>query len=346
MMKNSTSCEKFLVKTENNFSFLFYLKANEKIGLGHLYRCRALILAFQGLGQKNIAVSCSNLTLVKKVFSDKDIHIVNCQDRKSLPVYDMIITDFPEISFKQQAELKKHCHILVGIDDSPSGKNVFDILICPTFISTKVDTKEIWQGRDHILLHPEFSKINILKEPCSKVVNLLVCFGGSDPNNFTFRILSLLQAHFPELQLTIVTGAGYKHSAKLHKKQKGDKDKRIRFLNNIHCLAEEFLRADVALVSGGTLMFEACSLGVPSVIICQNIQQNNEAEIFNKTGAVLNLGIGTDVADADLILAVKKICTDKTMRQRISFNARKSISNQGCKHTAYKLLQTAKGAVS
>jgi spore coat polysaccharide biosynthesis predicted glycosyltransferase SpsG len=258
-------------------------------------------------------------------------------DRDARQKYDGIIVDVPGVSLTRQAKLKERCRIFVGIDDVPSGKNIYDILIRPTFIETSVEAAEIWQGREHILLQEEYARCSSRRKPRTKVGNLLVCFGGSDPTNLTQRIASLVGMHFPDLRSTIITGPAYRHGTSLRLLQR--KYPQLKFIHSSPSMAEEFMKADVAILSGGTLMFEACALGVPGIIISQNEQQNREAIKFDLDHAVINMGIGDDVTDDNLIRAISKVCANAPLRYELSAHSRKSISRRGSRRTAEKLLR-------
>jgi spore coat polysaccharide biosynthesis predicted glycosyltransferase SpsG len=106
---------------------------------------------------------------------------------------------------------------------------------------------------------------------------------------------------------------------------------------NCSTIAEALSRADVALISGGTLMYEACVLGVPTLVLCQNEPQHQEAEILAGGGAVINLGMHSQVNDERIVSAIKIMLGDTAQRQRLSVTARRLVPSNGTSHIGSKI---------
>jgi spore coat polysaccharide biosynthesis predicted glycosyltransferase SpsG len=85
-------------------------------------------------------------------------------------------------------------------------------------------------------------------------------------------------------------------------------------------------------------MYEACALGVPSVVICQNEEQKREAAIFAGQHAVLNLGSAADVSDNIIINAVEKVCCDIDLRKKLSRNAKEMVPRTGVQRATTTIL--------
>jgi len=311
------------------------------IGLGHLYRCRSIAIELREQTKVDIFASCPEENLLRSVFEGLSYRFLKPEEIYNGASFDAVIVDIPGFSYESQQTLRKKCKLLIGIDDSGEGPFDYDVLIRPNFLQMSAPRMtragaQILAGRDCIILHPAFSKLTPSTERSDKAKELLICFGGSDPGGLTLRVIPVLRQLPAGISIDIIVGRGFSRPERVVDLIGGDN--RFSVLLNVPDLAEMLNTCSAALIAGGTLMYEACALGVPSVVICQNEEQNREAAVFAEQHAVLNLGSAKSVCDSIIIDAVGKVCCDTELRKELSGNAKKMVSRTGVQRVATMIL--------
>lgn len=97
-------------------------------------------------------------------------------------------------------------------------------------------------------------------------------------------------------------------------------------------LAKILWWSDLAIISGGTLMYEACILGTPTITICQN--QNKESEFFAQNNAVINLRIFNNINKNTIPKAILELISDYKRRKQLSKNAKQLMPLKGTSRIA------------
>ena len=327
--------------SDGRSKILFHFEVDEQVGLGHLCRCRAIAIEFAEHADVEIVLSSLREGLVRSAFRGVVYKLISPEDIFGETLFDVAVVDVPGFSWQAQQSLNSICKLFIGIDDSGTGPFVYDVLIRPNFLPlpavqmSKVGA-EIWAGKDYIVLHPVFAKLKPQSDKCKKAKDILVCFGGSDPAGLTLRVIPVLRQSPVDIRINIVIGQGFSQPEQIVDLIGGDK--RFRVLLNVPNLAEMFSICGAALVAGGTLMYEACALGVPSVVICQNEEQKQEAAIFAGQHAVLNLGSAADVSYNIIINTVEKVCYDINLRKELSRNAKEMVPRTGVRRVTTTIL--------
>ncbi|GAB6037195.1 hypothetical protein JCM15519_17540 [Fundidesulfovibrio butyratiphilus] len=116
-----------------------------------------------------------------------------------------------------------------------------------------------------------------------------------------------------------------------------ESDPRIAFRRNIEDMASALHQADMALISGGTLLYETCALGTPAVVLPQNHEQAEEAAFFASHGAVLTLGPAWDETRAQR--AIVGLSEDAGLRRALAAAGPGLVAPDGARRIAGKLLE-------
>jgi spore coat polysaccharide biosynthesis predicted glycosyltransferase SpsG len=320
---------------------LFCFEANENLGLGHMIRCRSLAIEFVAQTQVDLAVCCISKKLVDSTFKGLLYNYFNPKELLSRGLFDVIVVDISDYSLQAQQRLKQQCNLLVGIDDYSSGPFAFDILIRPNALGLPrpkffEDVAQIFQGKDYVILDPVYADAEISFQ--AETREILVCFGGSDPAGYTLRVVPMLKKILlGVIKVNLVIGSGFS-AVDLLKELVGT-DRRFEIFRNLQNLAELFSRSDAAIISGGTLLYEACALGVPSVILAQEQTQAEESQLFAERSAILCPADSRRFNDNEIEAAVKKICFEPTLRVTLHENALKSVSRDGSRRIVKNILK-------
>jgi len=332
-----------LNRKQDNLKILFKTDVNHKIGMGHLSRCRSLIYTFLSIGRHDLYLCTKNLHIAKKFIINSSITFLeeNFGDLfVNYHVFNITIVDEPTIFLSYQKKLRKISNLLICIDDEADGIFGMDILIRPNLLNMPCPINFLennyWTGREYIILNPNFLEFENLTKSLKDVHQIIVCFGGSDPGKITMRIVPILKKITLTTVMKLIVGEAFKDIEKLRAQIHSDS----RFVLNVNQrdMATVLFESDIAIISGGTLMYEACSLGIPSIVICQNEAQNNEGEILKKKGAILSLGIYDSVSDETILANIQKLILNENMRHSLNHSAKKVISASGSRNLATKIL--------
>jgi len=248
------------------------------------------------------------------------------------PVVDVTVVDIPHLTVDEQRLFGQSAILPVVIDDDSPGPFACDILIRPNLheFSSSAFGKQVpecWQGKEYIILHPDFSEVRTPPRNEREVKQILVCFGGSDPGRLTIRVLPLLINLFQKVRIQVVVGPSLLDMDQVRELTASAPN--VILTVNCPSMADAFSAADLALISGGTLLYEACAMAVPSLVICQNLAQNHEAAIFAERGGVKNLGIHDWMSDQDLILGLKELSADFHARKEMAEAEKRLVARDG-----------------
>lgn len=328
---------------------MFRVDADENVGLGHLSRCRSLMQSLSSLAECKFSVATNNEDVAKAFIPKLNFDLYDGNNSFENQSFDLAIVDVPDVANKKKGwHFQKLANLIACIDDEGPGLNCQDIFIRPNLFNLpkplKILSENYWSGRDYIILHPDFThQAQQRKERNRELKELLVCFGGSDPCGLTLRIIPLLKKLDREITIHLVLGAAFRLWKEVLAEL--ENESRFRITYNIPNMANALWKSDMALISGGTLLYEACSLGIPSVVICQNKSQDVEAAICDAAGAVINLGSNEAVSDDKILFTVQQIIKDVSLRENMGRKGKEIIPSDGTMRIASKLLTSTNGSI-
>lgn len=321
---------------------LFRVEATPELGSGHLMRCLALANKFEELK----SISNINITFITRsnVVGDQiksyGYKLTNLPPSKNMieeiGYYKeylkkaIFITDIPGISEDYLNELKEDGCLLVSIDDGSDTVFYSDILINPNLspnINQKYSSRtQYCSGAKYVILKKAFEKYAMKKKQVKrKVKSMFICFGGSDKNNITKKVRNIIQNM--DINMLIVVGIMYPHYNELVKDIKNHRN--IQIKRNAHNMDELIYDRDLAIISGGTLLYETCAVGTPAIVICQSREQNREGNFFAENNAAINLGTSDKINEDTTQNTILKLIPDYDKRELLSKNARGLIDGRG-----------------
>ena len=324
---------------EDIMKIIFRVEATPELGLGHLMRCLALAEKFKG-SISNVAITfITSTNMVGEQVKSYDYKLINLPLSKNMTgeikYYEkylkkaMFITDIPNISEDYLKTLRKKACLVVSIDDGSDTIFCSDILINPN-LSPKINHKyssetQYYSGAKYVILKKAFGKYAVKKQIKREVKSLFVCFGGSDRNNITQRVANTIQNM--DINILIVVGIMYPYYNELVKDIKEYSN--IQIKRNVHNMDELIYDADLAVISGGTLLYETSAVRTPAIVICQNREQNKESEFFAENNAAINLGMFDNINEDTARNTIVKLILDYDKRELLSKNAEQLIDGRG-----------------
>ena len=169
-------------------------------------------------------------------------------------------------------------------------------------------------------------------------IALLVCFGGSDPDDVTGRLGAAL-ASDPRWRTTVVVGAGYRGAL-----VEGDVGDRSQVVRDPLDLPARMAAADLVVLGAGTMKFEAAFLGRPAVLLAAADDQLAVGPAFAASEAAAYLGDGRTIAPADVAASIAALIGDPAKRRAMGRRAREVVDGGGGARLASAILSLVSGA--
>ncbi len=276
----------------------FRFEASQDIGAGHAIRSCVIADALKEHNWhcKIVTTQCSydfipQLTRFERVNPDElDQGKLNCD---LLVVDSYAIDKIHETCFRAFAK-----HILV-IDDLANRQHDCDILIDQTYGRDVIDYKQlapescaILTGSDYTLIRKDFTNLRPRaldkRIKAKEVKRILVSLGGSDPENYTIKVLDIIQNSEFKGSVDIVLGFSGQNN-------KAVQDKINQMTNDclIHInpdMSELMYNADLAIGASGSSMWERCVLGLPTMMFTLSYDQDLIAKNLHELGSAVFAG--------------------------------------------------------
>jgi len=311
--------------------------------MGHLSRCRSLIISIiNDFPLCRINIITNNTKLVDRFIGEyveslffESYNVAEAQQIIELKRFDIVFLDTPN---QANENFEYKTKILAVIDDNGTGVLGQNVLIQPNMGKPVAHNcnYHYWYGSEYILLNPSFSNYSSRQRFINdQVQNILVCFGGSDPGHITQKILPVLKNLNKLLKINIVLGHSFQYIDDVYSLV--ERDERFNVKVAVSDMPKMLWETDIAIISGGSLLYEACALGTPSIVISQNNDQHEEALIFDNKHATINAGTIQNVNHKLLHEKIEYLLNKYSLRKKISETSRKIVTGNGAKHIISRL---------
>lgn len=228
---------------------------------------------------------------------------------------DIVINDILNTSQEYIAKLKENGYFVVNFEDLGKGAEVADIVFDALY-EHQIPSKNVYSGYKYYILKDEFyyqKQKNIEKD--NAVKEILLTFGGTDPNDLTRKTLQSLLKSSYNGKITIILGLGYKDKAGIREEFANNPD--VDIFENVKNISEYMYNADLIFTSAGRTMYEIASVGVPCVCLCQNERELTHT-FGNAENGFLNLGLGKDLKEKDIIKIIENLLNDNELRKEMN----------------------------
>lgn len=241
-------------------------------GFGHFTRCMALAHMLSHEDRKIFFASIELDAVCKEEIVNAGFTPITIEENQAFLQFpkkgDIVVLDGYDFDDTYCQKIKNNGCFLVIINDIPTFPLTANLIINHTpGISIKdyvvANETQFALGLDYVLLRPAFLKAAEEKtykkvKPLHKV---LVCFGGSDPNNLTQRTLQLLTKRNEFEEIDVVLGNGYRHWDSIS--AINAEDGRIRLYQGLDesKMIELMQQAYIAVVPCSVTLFEVLAVG-------------------------------------------------------------------------------------
>lgn len=275
----------------------FCCNASTIIGGGHVMRCISLAKAYLRAGYECVFICNKEAESMIPQLSDFEVFTEGTYIHT-----DIVVIDNYDCEESYEKKWRKYAKLITVIDDLANRSHDCDVLIDMTFGRQASDYKDfvasdatLLVGHEFVILRPQFSeyrqKAFQKRQNTSKIENVLISFGMTNPDQVTERVLqSVMDFKRWPLNISVVMGKDAQTiddvKALTHVKSMHN----ISLNLNVSNMAEYIYRADMAIGASGTASWERCCLGLPSLqyIIADN--QRLVAQNLEEAGVIINLG--------------------------------------------------------
>jgi CMP-N-acetylneuraminic acid synthetase/spore coat polysaccharide biosynthesis predicted glycosyltransferase SpsG len=278
---------------------LFVVTGYNSIGFGHVYR--TLLLASNITNHSPIFLfdkkSQEGYEIIKAQKFDTHIqqHDNILDDIRQINP-DIVINDILDTSAEYVGVLKKMGLKVINFEDIGLGAMKADIVINALYEDhDQTAPAHFYCGYKYFCARHEFL-LAPPKKITPEVKNILITFGGTDPSNFTYKVLDAVYDYTQrnDIELNVVLGLGYKQENTL------SKFPNIKMYKNIKSMSDFMEKADIVFTGIGRTAHEAGSIGTPTIVIAQN-----EREFLHtfacKDNGYINMGYGSELSGEVLL---------------------------------------------
>ena len=293
--------------------------ATNIIGTGHIYRC--LSLASKLTNHDVIFLLDENKPLGIKLVSENNYKYMTHNGNDDLIEKimefnpDIIVNDILNTDVNYMKQLKDLGYFIVNFEDIGEGTKYANVIFDALY-EHQDNIPNLYSGPNYYILRGEFyyQPFKSLKEDVGEV---LLTFGGTDPNNLTEKTLNAILATGYSKSITVILGLGYPNKESFESKYENNIN--VRIFENVKNISQYMYNADIIFTSAGRTMYEVASVGVPCICICQN--ERELTHVFgNRDNGFINLGLGTNVKDEDIMNAFINLVNNFELRKELSEN--------------------------
>lgn len=223
-----------------------------------------------------------------------------------------------------EREIKKAGWGLLRIVDIPRGEYHADIILNPNYGAEKMaysarEDARILAGLKYALLRREFREA----APAGgekKAFHVLITMGNAPAYGLNQRIVEGLSGLCgKDLSITVVAGQG---------EGAGLAAGGIEIKSHCDNMADEMSRADLAVVSGGSTMWELMSMQVPFLAVSLTEEQRNYLPRLARDGLCIDLGWHEDLTADHLRQSLEASIRDAEGRRRMKEKYRGLINRE------------------
>ena len=256
-----------------------------------------------------------------------------------------VIVDHYGLDYVWESNIK--CQNMIVIDDLADRRHKCSLLIDQSLKNTKLSYTKLVDGNfdfiggNSVILRDEFSGQKTWKP--SGYNRLLICMGGADPQRYTKKILENIILshnrcpwHQDVSEINVIVGPAYTDHEELASLA-GITKLKVSILSNAENIAKLMLMSDLCILSCGTMILEACALGVPSIGLIAADNQKNTAEFLANAGAIKLYNFRNDKGFniyeeiRKLILDPKKLSHfSNRLKEMVSANSTETIARRLC----------------
>jgi spore coat polysaccharide biosynthesis predicted glycosyltransferase SpsG len=256
--------------------------------------------------------------------ASKDLDRLLCLASRIRPSW--VVLDGGHFGADYEHGIKQCGFKLLRIDDIPSNHYYADVLLNQNYgaeemiCSTEPNTR-VLAGLKYVLLRREFREIDSSSKKArgNGRFHLLVSLGGSSERTDTLNSMivqglsNICEKHLSATLIVGKMGGRISHLEKVAKNISWP----IQIKDQSRNVAAEMLKADLAIVSGGSTMWELMYMRVPFLAISITLAQRSYLRLLSERGLCVNLGWHEDLTPDSVHKSALDLIHDNIRRRQM-----------------------------
>jgi spore coat polysaccharide biosynthesis predicted glycosyltransferase SpsG len=294
---------------------------SHEIGFGHVVRCLALADELRIVHECRVTFlmhSClegidmvrargySVLTPSQETHAQGSIWPLSLIEEASA---DAVVFDIRD-DFPRQAmdSLREGGTVVVVIDDISDRCLSADLAFFPPVPQVdRIDWSECsgqrFVGWEWLLLRREIRECHKRVQSPGGRLQVLVTMGGSDPHRFTLKAIRACCRVKNDLVVKVVLGPGFSAHQELDELM-NEWNEDIHIFSNPQNILELIQQSHLVVGAFGNTAYEAAALQRFGLYLCGTADHVESASRYMQSGFGISLGLGEDVSDEELALAI------------------------------------------
>ncbi len=201
---------------------------------------------------------------------------------------------------------------------------------------------ELLLGLDYLPLNRAFTQTrrNEARAP-DDPPRVLISLGGGDPDNITGRILTLLEELPVAGAITVIIGPANQNFQALDQMAQQSRHQ-IHLVQSPKNMPELMQQADAAILAGGSTVWEALYMGVPTLLMSYADNQIRVASKLDELELCLYAGHMRGEIPQTLNPLLETLLSDMALRERLTKRGQQLIDGRGIERILTKM-RTQKG---
>ncbi len=296
----------------------FRVVGNRETGLGHAYR--ALTLADRLIDHDVHFVVAAGHELAADLIRDRFYPLTRVNPEREIDALralepDLVVSDVLDTSKAEMEALRGLGTPLVNFEDLGPGAALADAVVNALYDAPGGPAgPTALYGAGWCVLRDEFHTVPPITVR-EEVGEVLLLFGGTDPNDLTARTLRWFDGLPGDWRITVVSGLGYPHADALERFA-ADARHPVEVVVHTPIVSRYMARADMAVTSAGRTVFELASLGVPMLVIPQNDRECRHAFALESPGVVA-LPQASELDELEFLEAATQLLGSRFLRESL-----------------------------
>jgi UDP-2,4-diacetamido-2,4,6-trideoxy-beta-L-altropyranose hydrolase len=332
--------------------------AGVAIGTGHAMRCLALAQAWQDAGGRAVFAMAEATPAVEERLHRESMGVARLKAEPGSAVdaketialargkqASWVVVDGYGFGADYQTGLKGAGLKVLFVDDNGhAGQYSADLVLNQNAYAKE----ELYRSREHatkILLGPRYS---LLRREFAAwrgwkrgipVIGrkVLVTMGGSDPDNFTEKVVDGLRAITGErIQIRVLAGGSNPHAASLDRLT--GEENSIQVIRDATDMPAQMSWAELAVAGAGSTCLEMCFMGLPALLIDLAENQTPIANELARRGTAYHLGSSKTVTPGLVEAETRRVLGSVAERRAMSQRGRELVDGAGAERVVRELL--------
>ncbi|WP_298500324.1 cytidylyltransferase domain-containing protein [uncultured Methanobrevibacter sp.] len=292
------------------------VNASDEIGISHINRC--LSLASKLVFHDVLFLIDEHYQLGVDMVDKNNFSYQTYDDMGDLLKYlraygpQIVINDILDTSEEYISALKIEDYFVVNFEDLGVGSDLADVVFDDLY-EHELGARNVFTGHKYFILKDEFyyQPPKIITNAVNRV---LIAFGQFDSNNVTEKIIDSILATNYEGRIDVILGLDYEGLDNLISKY--ESNPLIQIYRNVSNVSEFIFKADLIFTSPNKSMYEICSIGVPTICLCQDDRDVSHVFANSKNGFI-NMGRVEDLSQKDIIDQFVNVVNDFDLRMQM-----------------------------